>query len=253
MALKGCNSLTHRPAPPCHIGLLTGNRSPTVREAREDPGRSGSFQKTEETHTKSLLDQVLENDPSWSPDGRLAFGRNDLSNPAKNMFLQIYDPKTGKISRVDTPEPVFAPRWSPDGKSMAVIAFGNTRSLLLDVETQKLRTLAEEIGLIGYLAWSPDSAYVYFDTLLNPKPGYYRVRVKDGKIDRLVDLKPLRMFDSQFGPGSWTGIDPNRIRSSCVTSPCRRFMPWTWNSSSPVLVAPGGQVPHPPGKAAGSE
>jgi hypothetical protein len=93
---------------------------------------------------------------------------------------------------------------------MAVIGFGNTTLLLLDVETQKLRPLADKIGTIGYLAWSPDSAYVYFDTLLNPKPSYYRLRVKDGKLEPLVDLKQLRMFGSQFGPGSWTGIDPNQ-------------------------------------------
>jgi hypothetical protein len=66
------------------------------------------------------------------------------------------------------------------------------------------------MGIIGYLAWSPDSAYIYFDTLLNPKPGYYRVRVKDAKIEQMIDLKQLRMFGSQFGPGSWTGIDPNQ-------------------------------------------
>jgi Tol biopolymer transport system component len=155
-------------------------------------------------------DQIEETDPSWSPDGRLAFGRNDQSDPQKNMFVEIYDPKTGKISPVMAPEPVFAPRWSPDGKSMAVIGFGNTTLLLLDVETQKLRPLADKIGTIGYLAWSPDSAYVYFDTLLNPKPSYYRLRVKDGKLEPLVDLKQLRMFGSQFGPGSWTGIDPNQ-------------------------------------------
>ena len=155
-------------------------------------------------------DQIQETDPSWSPDGRLAFCRNDLVNPEKNMFVEIYDPKTGKISRVEASEPIFAPRWSPDGKSMAVIGFGNRRLLLLDAETQKLRPLAENMGIIGYLAWSPDSAYIYFDTLLNPNPGYYRVRAKDAKIEQLVDLKQLRMFGSQFGPGSWTGIDPNQ-------------------------------------------
>jgi Tol biopolymer transport system component len=126
------------------------------------------------------------------------------------MYVEIYDPKSGKTLRVETSEPVFAPRWSPDGKSMAVIGFGNTRLLLLDTETHKLRTLAEKIGIIGYLAWSPDSAYLYFDTLLNPKPSYYRLRVKDGKLEPLVDLKQLRMFGSQFSPGSWTGVDPNQ-------------------------------------------
>jgi hypothetical protein len=78
------------------------------------------------------------------------------------------------------------------------------------VKTQKLRTLAAGLGTIGYLAWSPDGSYIYFDTLLTPNPGYYRVRIKDAKLARLIDLKGIRTFPEQFGPGSWTGLGPNQ-------------------------------------------
>jgi eukaryotic-like serine/threonine-protein kinase len=105
---------------------------------------------------------------------------------------------------------VFAPRWSPDGKSMAVITYSNSQLMLLDMQTHKLRPVAQNIGAIGYIAWSPESAYLYFDTSSNATPGYYRLRVKDGKLDRLVDLKSIHTFGGQFGPGSWSGIDPNQ-------------------------------------------
>jgi hypothetical protein len=34
--------------------------------------------------------------------------------------------------------------------------------------------------------------------------------VKDGKIEKLVDLKNTRVLIGQFGSGSWTGIDPQQ-------------------------------------------
>jgi Tol biopolymer transport system component len=154
-------------------------------------------------------EDVTETDPTWSPEGLLAFCWNDQLHP-KNMKLQLYDPKTRKVSEIPTSQPVFAPRWSPDGKQMAVISYTNDDPMLLDMETKALRTVVTGHGSIGYLAWSHDSQYLYIDTLLTPESGYYRVHIKDGKIDKLVDLKNVHMFAGQFGPGSWTGIDPQQ-------------------------------------------
>jgi len=154
--------------------------------------------------------ESIENDPTWSPDGTtLAFGSNDNFHP-ESMFVQLFDVKNRQLSRMPASEPVFGPRWSPDGRSIVVLSLDNSRLLLLDVKTQKQHTLATGLGFIGYLAWSPDSSYVYFDTGLTPNPGYYRVRITDAKVERLVDLKRIRTFPDQFGPGSWTGLAPNQ-------------------------------------------
>lgn len=153
--------------------------------------------------------EALETDPSWSPDGAiLAFSSNDSLHP-ENQFVQLFDLKTRQLSSLPASEPVFGPRWSPDGRSIAVISSDNSRLLLLDVKTQNLRTLGSGLGFIGYLAWSTDGSYLYFDTLLTPNPGYYRVRTKDAKLERLIDLKGIRTFPEQFGGiGSWTGLGP---------------------------------------------
>ena len=155
--------------------------------------------------------ETVETDPTWSPDGTtLAFSGNDNLRP-ENQFVQLFDLKNRQLSRVPGSEPVFGPRWSPDGRSIAVISSDNSRLLLLDVKTQKLRTLATGLGFIGYLAWSPDGAYIYFDTTLTPNPGYYRMRIIDAKLERLIDLKRIRTFPDQFGAiGSWTGPGPNQ-------------------------------------------
>jgi serine/threonine protein kinase/Tol biopolymer transport system component len=154
--------------------------------------------------------QTLENDSTWSPDGTtIAFASNDERHP-ESMFIQLFDMKTRRLSRVAASEPVFAPRWSPDGRFIAVIPLDNSRLMLLDMKTQKLRTLASGLGFVGYLSWSPDSSYLYFDTALTSNPGYYRVRLMDSKLERLLDLKGIRTFPEQFGPGSWTGLGPDQ-------------------------------------------
>jgi WD40 repeat protein len=141
----------------------------------------------------------------------LAFSSNDNLHP-DSMFVQLLDLKTRQLSPLHASEPVFGPRWSPDGRSIAVISFDNSRLLLLDVKTQKLQPLASGLGSIGYLAWTPDGSYLYFDTLLTPDPGYYRLRIKDLKLEHLIDLKGIRTFTGQFGTGSWTGLGPGDMR-----------------------------------------
>ena len=152
---------------------------------------------------------TVQTDPSWSPDGdTLAFASNDNFRP-DTMFVQVVDLKTRRLSRLTASEPVFGPRWSPDGGALAVISPDNLRLLLLDYQTHSVRTLASGLGIIGYLAWSPDSAYIYFDTVQTQNPAYNRVRVRDAKVERIVDLTGFHAFPDKFGPGTWTGLSPN--------------------------------------------
>jgi hypothetical protein len=105
---------------------------------------------------------------------------------------------------------IFAPRWSPDGRFIIAVSVDNNKLMLYDVKAAKWRSL--DVGLnFGYLAWSHDSAYVYFDTFLSSDSGYFRVRISDGKIEKIADLKKIRQFPGQFGPGSWTGLAPGEI------------------------------------------
>jgi len=114
--------------------------------------------------------------PYCSPDGiTLAFSSSDNFH-SESMFVQLFDIKNRQLSRIPSAESVFAPRWSPAGRSIVVINLDNSHLLLLDVKTQKLHTLATGLGLIGYLAWSADSSSVYFDTVQTQNPGYYMDR-----------------------------------------------------------------------------
>ena len=41
--------------------------------------------------------------------------------------------------------------------------------------------------------------------------GYYSLRISDSKLEKLIDLKKVRQFHGQFGPGSWTGLGPGDV------------------------------------------
>ena len=146
-------------------------------------------------------------DPTWSPDGNtLAFGHNDLTG--EKALIDLFDSKNRQISQLPGSNGFFGPRWSPDGRYITALSHDGNHLMLFDVKGQTWRDLDIKLNSFGYLAWSRDSAYVYFDTILTNDSGYYRVRISDAKLEKVADLKKMRGFPSQFGPGSWTGLGP---------------------------------------------
>jgi hypothetical protein len=60
---------------------------------------------------------------------------------------------------------------------------------------------------IGYPSWSRDGQYLYFDTTLTGDAAFFRVRISDRKLERLLSLKGVRRYWGEFGP--WTGLAPD--------------------------------------------
>jgi eukaryotic-like serine/threonine-protein kinase len=157
-----------------------------------------------------MQDEVSDLDPSWSSDGKtLAFGRNDQ---IKNEWtIGLFELQTHTLRTLQGSQGIFAPRWSPDGRYIVAISFGNGKLQLYDFKTGRWAIPDLPITSFGYLAWSRDSTYVYFDTVLSNDSGYFRLRVKDLKLEKLIDLKKTRLFLGQFGPTPWTGIGPGDV------------------------------------------
>jgi dipeptidyl aminopeptidase/acylaminoacyl peptidase len=155
---------------------------------------------------------VMETDPTWSADGKtLAFGRVDSLHPEK-AYIALYDLEKHALTPLPGSQGIFAPRWSPNGRYIiAITAGGNDKLMLYDTKDEKWRELPLDIRSFGYLTWSGDSAYIYFDTYLSGANGFYRVRVSDGKLEKIADLSKLRQYRDQFGPSSWTGIAPGDV------------------------------------------
>ena len=156
-------------------------------------------------------DEVQETDPTWSPDGRtLAFGHYDPVN-AEKTFIQLLNLETHQISQLPGSQGIFGPRWSPDGRYIIAISYDNQKLMLFDVQNKTWRQLVAEPNVaLGYLAWSRDSDYVYFDTSYGKDNGYFRLRISDSKRERVCDLKRIRLFANPFfGNAPWTGLGPN--------------------------------------------
>jgi eukaryotic-like serine/threonine-protein kinase len=156
--------------------------------------------------------EFKETDPTWSPDGNtLAFGHVDDLHP-ESTFIQTCDLRTHQLSKLPGSDSIFAPRWSPNGRYIiALTAAGNNQLMLYDTKSQSWREVKLDLSFIGYLSWSSDSAYVYFDTVLSRKNGFFRLRIPDGKLEQVADLSKIRQYRAQFGPGSWTGLGPGNI------------------------------------------
>jgi serine/threonine protein kinase/Tol biopolymer transport system component len=152
-------------------------------------------------------DDAMETDPSWSADGRtIAFAHYDVLHP-EQTWIQLFDVTTRTVTQLPGSVGIFAPRWSPNGRYIVCItAGGNDNLMLFDVKDQQWRQIKSEIHSFGYLTWSADSKYVYFDTFLSGANGFYRVRISDDKFEKMADMSRLRQYRDQFGPGSWTGL-----------------------------------------------
>jgi len=157
-------------------------------------------------------EDAQDTDPTWSPDGQsLAFGHHDTLHP-EQTYIELLNLTTHQISQLPDSKGIFGSRWSPDGRYIAGLsAASNDRLMLFDTKAQKWRALTTKRTFYGYLAWSRDSKNLYFDTLLDPDSGYYRLNINDAKLEKLVDLRKIRTFTDQFGPGSWTGLGPGEV------------------------------------------
>ncbi len=149
-------------------------------------------------------------DPSWSPDGKSivltlnAAGGGELVQ-ADGPGIAIYDFATHKVSLIPGAKQLFSPRWSPDGRHIAAITNDSMKLMLFDRATQQWQELVSMP--IGYPSWSHDGQYIYFDTTLTDDPNFFRIRISDRKLERLVSLTGVRQYWGDFG--SWTGLAPD--------------------------------------------
>ena len=132
-------------------------------------------------------DTQNEQDPTWSADGKqIAFGgdANDASR-TKGPAIKILNVGTGEVSMVPGSENMFSPRWSPDGRYLAAMTSDSSKVMLFDFQAQKWREIGK--GTLSWLNWSRDGQYIYMKDLTG-KGAVERVRVSDGRVEKITDL-----------------------------------------------------------------
>jgi eukaryotic-like serine/threonine-protein kinase len=148
-------------------------------------------------------DKGLETDPTWSTDGtKIVFSNSRFGGKDPNSVLKIFDLRSDQVSTIPGSPGMFAPRWSPDGRSIAAIHMNSIGLNVFDVKTQRWSILYK--GLVGYQSWSADSKNIYFLNFLE-NPAVLRVRMADGATEHVIDLKDFRYTGNA---GGWMGLDP---------------------------------------------
>ena len=148
-----------------------------------------------------------EADPQWSPDGnQLLFGRWP-ANPSEPVALHLLDLRTNQVSTIPDSEGLRSPRWSYDGRYIAVLADQDRKLVLFDFKTHRRVELATSLPGLGSQNWSRDGTSIYFwNVPTEGQAGIYRVRLSDRRLDRIVSDKEVGRI---FGVSDTFGLAPD--------------------------------------------
>jgi len=147
-------------------------------------------------------DPEPQQDPNWSPDGNKIVFSSNGNNP-NTAQIRVLDLSNQQLSTLPESQGLYSPRWSPDGRYIVAMPFDSLSLRRFDFQTEKWSELLK--GSIAFPSWSTDGLYVYFLNLAD-KPAVLRVRVRDGKVERVVDLKDLPLTGYY---GFWFGLAPD--------------------------------------------
>jgi Tol biopolymer transport system component/predicted Ser/Thr protein kinase len=147
--------------------------------------------------------------PSWSRDGNALFFGNppDLAGVQGVPVSAIYQLnfKTNQLTTLSGSEGMWFPSLSPDDNYIAALSSAN-HLMLFDVKTEKWTELTHTTA--DHPGWSHDGKYVYFDSTAEGEPSFYRVQIKDHKVERVASLKDVKRPTSA-SLGTWTGLAPD--------------------------------------------
>jgi TolB protein len=176
-------------------GAMPGKRS-RIYIVSEDGG-------TLEEVTHGENDEAL---PSWSQDGNVLFFGNllaDVGLAPPTAFSQL-NLTNHQVTTISGSERLRYPRLSPDDRYIAALT-SMDHLALFDLKTDKWMELTTTKA--RFPSWSHDGKYVYFSSNAGGEPAFYRVQIKDHKLERVASLKDVRRPNGNHSElGSWTGL-----------------------------------------------
>lgn len=205
-------------------------------------------------------------DPHPSPDGkRLVFVQNKMGmtrlavldvaaarqRPAQEKGL-VYLTDWGMIQYT-------APRWSPDGRIIAVTAWqpgGNVDIWLIDAHGKKVAEITSDRAIEGAASWSPDGTFIYFSSDRSGIFNIYAYELSTKRLFRVTNMlggafmpylspdgkkmafsyyssKGYDIHRMELEPGSWKQAEPYQERYPDIKFD-ERPVPMTTQAYSPL-------------------
>jgi dipeptidyl aminopeptidase/acylaminoacyl peptidase len=170
---------------------------------------------------EELLDVEVAGEPQLSPDGtRVLFTvtRPRLSPDGYASDLCLVPADGGEPRRLITSDRrLCRPRWSPDGRQVAVLQDlgGGPQVTVLDVETLRTRQITRE-GAVTDLCWSPDGRHIAYCAAPRGTDGaapriraYSRIPIRYDGLGLLEDEGPaLYIVPVEGGPSRQVAAGP---------------------------------------------
>jgi len=148
-------------------------------------------------------DTHAETDPSWSPDGRrIAYCTAPNVGASAKSDLRILDLSTGKSAPIPASDGLLVPHWSPDGLTISAMTLDTMGMRLFHLSSGRWTRL--DTGPVAFPEWSHDSRFISY-VCWTAAPAVLRIRVADGRRERLADLKGAR-YTGVYS--LWMGLDP---------------------------------------------
>ncbi|MGZ4958072.1 MAG: Tol-Pal system beta propeller repeat protein TolB [Methylomonas sp.] len=129
---------------------------------------------------------------------RIAYVTTTSRGGAKQYMLQVadadgYNPRT----IAESPEPIMAPAWSPDGSKIAYVSFHTKRSEIFvqTLATGQRESVSSYHGINGAPAFSPDGSRLAITLSKDGSPDVYVLNLANKNLTRLtsslaIDTEP---------------------------------------------------------------
>lgn len=144
---------------------------------------------------RRLTDRLRAKDPDVSPDGnRIVFVREETD---RNGLWLWEEGRTRPLLAGEKDRYFATPRWSPNGKRIAVAVWreGNQDVALFDLEKERLEPLTSDPALDLTPVWSPDGRFILFSSDRGGIFDLYAYALEEGNFYRVT-----RLLGGAFSP-----------------------------------------------------
>lgn len=169
---------------PDGLWLAYGCAGPTYREAicTMDPGGG---------HSRLVIDDAPSLDPSWSPDGRLAYSR-------LGEIWTVDSSGSNETQLTHSGGTLFNPQWSPDGTKILAATDEYSTGVggvwIMNQDGSNLHVMFDLAGAESRPRWSHDGTKLAF-TWSNPATGFHDLFLYDIATSTSTQLTHLNSVD----------------------------------------------------------